>query len=142
MTTDYFQQRECDRCGRMFHPARYDARYCNDCGDNEWNPHVDENREVPDEQSPWQKGQVEGDGMIGKLAEARERLVARYQGKIREVAIEKAKVQITLHGRKVEDYSEDELEIIVADEEAKIRGKLKFAPLAVIAFLLGSSGSV
>ena len=81
--------------------------------------------------------------MMGKLAEARERLVARYRGKIREQAIKKAKVQITLHGRNVEDFSEDELEIIVADEEAKIRERLKLAPLAAIAFLLGiGSGSV
>ena len=81
--------------------------------------------------------------MMGKPAEVRERLVARYRGKIRELAIKKAKVQITLHGRNVEDFSEDELEIIVADEEAKIRERLKLAPLAAIAFLLGiGSGSV
>jgi hypothetical protein len=81
--------------------------------------------------------------MMGRLGEARERLVARYRGKIREQAIKKAKVQITLHGRNVEDFSEDELEIIVADEEAKIRERLKLAPLTAIAFLLGiGSGSV
>ena len=74
---------------------------------------------------------------MGKLTEAWGRLVARYRDKIRELAIKKAKVQITLHGRNVEDFSEDELEIIVADEEAKIRQKLKLAPLATIAFLLG-----
>ena len=74
---------------------------------------------------------------MGKLAEARERLVARYRGRIRELAIKKAKVQITLHGRNAEDFSEDDLEIIVADEEEKIRQKLKLSPLAAVAFLLG-----
>ena len=46
-------------------------------------------------------------------------------------------MRIVLQGRKVEDFSEDELEMVVADEEAKLRERLKLAPLAAIAFLLG-----
>ena len=74
--------------------------------------------------------------MTERLVRVRERLVARYRGKIREWAIEKAKVQIALHGRKVEDFSEDELEIVVADEEAKIR-QSPLKRLATVAFVLG-----
>ena len=44
--------------------------------------------------------------------------------------------QIALHGRKFEDFSEDELEIVVADEEAKIRQSF-LKRLATVAFLLG-----
>lgn len=44
-TTDYSRQQECDGCGKRFHPARWDARYCNDCGDNEWRPLADEDSE-------------------------------------------------------------------------------------------------
>ena len=92
----------------------------------------------------------EGDDVMGWVAErarkesarlgkGRQRLIAHYRGKIREQAIKKAKVQILLRGRKVEDFSEDELEVIVADEEAKIRERLKLAPLTAVAFLLGIS---
>ena len=74
---------------------------------------------------------------MARLGRGRERLIAYYRGKIRERAIKKAKVRIVLQGRKVEDFSEDELEMGVADEEATIRERLKLAPLAAIAFLLG-----
>ena len=74
---------------------------------------------------------------MARLGRGRERLSTCFRGKIRERAIEKAKVRIVRQGRKVEDFSEDELEVIVADEEAKIREKLKWAPLAAIAFLFG-----
>ena len=74
---------------------------------------------------------------MARLGRGRERVVAYYRGRIRERAIEKAKVQIMLQGRKVEDFSEDELEMIVADEEATIRERLKLAPVATVAFLLG-----
>ena len=95
----------------------------------------------------------EGDDVMGWVAErarkestrlgkGRQRLIAHYRGKIREQAIKKAKVRIVLGDRKVEDFSEDELEMIVADEEAKIRERLKVAPLAAVAFLFGiSTGS-
>ena len=69
-------------------------------------------------------------------AKAWERVDAWYRGKIRERAIEKAKVRIALHGRKVDDFSEDELEAVVAEEEAQIRESL-LKPLAFILFLFG-----
>ena len=69
--------------------------------------------------------------------EARERLTGEVRRRIRERAIKKAKVQIALHGRKVEDLSKDELEIIVAEEEEKIRKQLVIAPLIAIAVVLG-----
>ena len=73
---------------------------------------------------------------MGRLGAARERLIAPIRSKIRERAINNAEVQITLLRRKVEDYSEEELEIIVADEERKIYEKLKVAPLALIILTL------
>ena len=44
-----YPPRECDRCGREFLPWRYDARYCNECGDNEWHPRVGRDENDPDE---------------------------------------------------------------------------------------------
>ena len=58
----------------------------------------------------------------------RRRLTGKVRLRIRERAIKKAKVRIALHGRKVDDLSEDDLEIIVADEEQKIRKQLVVAP--------------
>ena len=69
--------------------------------------------------------------------QAKERLTGEVRGRIRERAIKKAKVRIALHGRKVEDFSEDELEIVVADEEGKIRKQLWVAPLIAVGIVLG-----
>ena len=68
---------------------------------------------------------------------ARERLMRRVRGRIREKAIKKAKVRIALHGRKVEDFAADELEIVVADEEEKIRKQLWIVPLVAVGVVLG-----
>ncbi len=69
--------------------------------------------------------------------QAKERVTGEVRGRIRERAIKKAKVRIALHGRKVEDLSEDELEIIVAEEEGKIRKQIVVAPLIAVAVILG-----
>ena len=68
---------------------------------------------------------------------ARERLAGEVRSRIRERAIKKAKVRIALHGRKIEDFSEDELEIVVADEEEKVRKQLWFVPLVAVGVVLG-----
>ena len=68
---------------------------------------------------------------------ARERLAAEVRSRIRERAIKKAKVRIALHGRKIEDFSEDELEIVVADEEEKVRKQLWIVPLVAVGVVLG-----
>ena len=68
---------------------------------------------------------------------ARERLTGEVRGRIRERAIKKAKVRIALHGRKIEDFSEGELEIVVADEEEKIRKQLWIVPLVAVGVVLG-----
>ena len=69
--------------------------------------------------------------------QAKERLTSEVRLRIRERAIKKAKVRIALHGRQVDDLSEDDLEIIVADEEQRIRKQLVVAPLIAIAVVLG-----
>lgn len=39
MTTDFSREQECAYgCGWLFHPARFDARYCNVCGGNQLHP--------------------------------------------------------------------------------------------------------
>ena len=45
MRTGQPRQQECAGCGRLFHPARWDARDRNDRGGNDRHPLVDEESE-------------------------------------------------------------------------------------------------
>lgn len=69
--------------------------------------------------------------------QAKERVAGEVRRRVRERAIKKAKVRIALHGRKIEDFSEDELEIVVADEEEKVRKQILVVPLIAIGIVLG-----
>ena len=69
--------------------------------------------------------------------QVKDRLTGEVRSRIRERAIKKAKVRIALHGRQVEDLSEDDLEIVVAEEEEKIHKQLVIAPLIAVAVVLG-----
>ncbi len=59
--------------------------------------------------------------MMGGL---RQRIANKYRSKLREKAIERSKVRIALAGRKVEEFDQAELEIIVKEEEEKLRNQL------------------
>lgn len=59
--------------------------------------------------------------MIGGL---RQRIADKYRNKLREKAIERSKVRIALAGRKVGEFDQAELEIIVKEEEEKLRNQL------------------
>ncbi len=67
----------------------------------------------------------------------RDRLVNKYSGAIRERAITRAKARIALSGRSPLDLSEDELEVIVKEEEDKIRQLIYGSSLAAALVLLG-----
>lgn len=57
-------------------------------------------------------------------------------GALREKAIEQAKAKIALSGKNSADFSQDELEILVKDEEEKIKTRFKNTlGLGLIAFL-------
>lgn len=58
---------------------------------------------------------------IGKSAElSKNRIIDKLAVATREKAISRAKTRILLHGRKVEEYSQEDLETIVKEEEDKI----------------------
>ncbi|MBR0574381.1 MULTISPECIES: hypothetical protein [Pasteurellaceae] len=57
--------------------------------------------------------------------------------KIREKAIIATKARIAEHNKTFDDYSDDELEIIIADEERKITEDLKSKSLVVALAALG-----
>ncbi len=77
--------------------------------------------------------------MIKKFGEVKDGLLGSYRSRIRERAITQAKARIALSERDFEDFSESELEVIVQDEEAKVRGSLKQSAVIAALIVLGLS---
>lgn len=71
------------------------------------------------------------------LSEKREGVLQRYRSVIREKAIEQAKVEIALAGKEVSDYTPEQLEIIVKDQEDKVIRKYRNSTLIVFLLALG-----
>lgn len=61
----------------------------------------------------------------------------RIDKRIRESAIQSAQSRIILAGRKAADLSEEELEILVKEEEDRIKGQIKEKGLFAMAAALG-----
>ena len=77
--------------------------------------------------------------MLKKLGEVKDGLTGRYRSKIRERAITQAKARIALSERDFDDFTEDELEVIVQDEEGKVKGNLKQSAVVAALIVLGLS---
>jgi len=69
----------------------------------------------------------------------KDKLIDKYRHKIREKAIVQAKKRIALSGKKVADFSQDELEFIVVDEEQKIKAGLRNTGIVALLIALGLS---
>ena len=64
-----------------------------------------------------------------------ETLMIKYSELIRERAINKAKAKIAYNGKLVENYTEEQLEIIVAEEEFQIKNNIrKSTYIGILAF--------
>ena len=66
-------------------------------------------------------------------------IIRRYAGTIREKAIARAKARIALSGRAPRDLTQDELEIIVKEEEDKIKQVIYGSGVAALMLVLGLS---
>ena len=77
--------------------------------------------------------------MIRKVSDLKDGLIGRYQSKIRERAITQTKARIALSERNFDDFTEDELEVIVQDEEDKVKGNLKQSAVVAVLIVLGLS---
>ena len=64
-------------------------------------------------------------------------IIEKYSSVIREKAIEQAKVEIALAGKRITDYDEDQIEVIVKDQEDKIVKKYKNSSLVVLLLIFG-----
>ena len=71
------------------------------------------------------------------LTEKKVGVLDRYRAVIREKAIDQAKVEIALAGKEVTDYSAEQLEIIVKDQEDKLIQKYRNSTLVVFLLALG-----
>lgn len=73
--------------------------------------------------------------VIGWSKNKKEELIDMFDDRVREEAIRRTKSKIALQGKSSKDYSEDQLEILVADEEVAYKRELKdkslFALLAI-----------
>ena len=77
--------------------------------------------------------------MFAKVRGFKDGLVEKYDGKIRERAITQTKARIALSERNFEDFTEDELEVIVKDEEDKVKRGMKQSLVVAVLITLGLS---
>lgn len=71
------------------------------------------------------------------LTDKKQSVLGKYRSVIREKAIDQAKVEIALAGKEVSDYTAEQLEIIVKDQEDKIIQKYRNSTLIVFLLALG-----
>ena len=74
---------------------------------------------------------------MGYIGSKKTQVIEAYRSRLRDKAIKNAKVRIALAGKEVSDYTQDQLEIIVNDEEEKLVGKLKQSGFGVVLVGLG-----
>ena len=77
------------------------------------------------------------DTLKNKTLEKKDRIVDAQRMRLREKAISNAKASIALVGKRIEDYDQDQLEIIVQKEEEKILQRYKNSALFGVLALLG-----
>ena len=74
-----------------------------------------------------------------QIVKAPSRLKSRIRQKIRNKAISRAETRILLVGRKPQDFTADELEVIVAEEEEKLVSSIRSKGLLAVLAVLGLS---
>lgn len=63
----------------------------------------------------------------------------KYKKIIRDKAISRAKTRIIIAGRTPEEFSQEDLEVVVQEEESKIKSDIKSKGLLAVLALLGVS---
>ena len=71
------------------------------------------------------------------LKKAPQSVKDKYKIKIREKAIEKVKEKIIKHNKKLEDYSDDEMEAMIATEEGNLNEDVKKGVLTTLLVAAG-----
>jgi hypothetical protein len=76
---------------------------------------------------------------LNPITNTKDKILDKYRSKIRERAITRAKARIALSDKKLSDFTEDELEVIVQDEEEQVRNTLKQSGVVALLLVLGLS---
>jgi len=71
------------------------------------------------------------------LKKAPQSVKDKYKIKIREKAIERVKEKIIKHNKKVDDYSDDEMEAMIATEEGNLNEDVKKGVLITLLVAAG-----
>ena len=71
------------------------------------------------------------------LAKAPQSVKDKYKIKIRDKAIERVKEKIVKHNKKLEDYSDDEMEAMIATEEGNLNEDVKKGVLTTLLVAAG-----
>ena len=71
------------------------------------------------------------------LKKAPQSVKDKYKIKIREKAIERVKEKIIKHNKKVDDYSDDEMEAMIATEEGNLNEDVKKGVLTALLVAAG-----
>ena len=77
--------------------------------------------------------------LMDTLAELPRAAQNRIRRKIREKALLRTRARLVESGVKIDDLSDEELEVIIADEEDKLIGEYKTKGLLALLALLGLS---
>mgnify|MGYP001368370553 FL=1 len=64
-------------------------------------------------------------------------LSKKYLQKVRHKAIDKVKKELSLRQKNIEDFSDDELEALIADEEKEVMKSHKMGSMQALLILLG-----
>jgi hypothetical protein len=75
--------------------------------------------------------------MSNWLSRRKDSLTDKYRSALREKAIAQAKVEIALAGKRVTDYDQEQLEVIVKAQEDKIVAKYRNSAFVVLLLALG-----
>ena len=71
------------------------------------------------------------------LAKAPQSVKDKYKIKIRDKAIERVKEKIIKHNKKLEDYSDDEMQALIAAEEGNLNEDVKKGILTTLLLAAG-----
>ena len=66
-------------------------------------------------------------------------IAAKYRSAIREKAIQRARTRIIIAGRAPEEFSAEDLEVVVCEEEEKIKSDIRDKGLLAVLALFGIS---
>tara|TARA_Y100000590_G_scaffold437309_1_gene558814 strand:+ start:1730 stop:1996 length:267 start_codon:yes stop_codon:yes gene_type:complete len=64
-------------------------------------------------------------------------LTDKYYNRVREKAIERIKKELSLRQKEISDFSDNELEALIAEEEKEVMKSHKFGSMQALLILLG-----